>query len=66
VSLPSSCFPHIHAVSYRTVEWWLKRLLRGLLLGHNLFGIELDEHSAICFKLFDRDGESEVVEDEEL
>lgn len=40
--------------------------LSSLLLSYYLAGIELNQHSTICLKLLDRDGESEVVKDEKL
>jgi hypothetical protein len=35
-------------------------------LGHDLPGVELDKHRAISFELFNRNAETEVVQDEEL
>ena len=37
-----------------------------LLLSYNFASIELDQHGAICLEFLYRNGETEVVEDEEL
>ena len=57
---------HVHAIPSRAADSGMKMLLSSLLLGHNLAGIELNEHGAICFELLHRNGETEVVEDQEL
>lgn len=35
-------------------------------LGNNLPRVEFDEHGGVGFEIFDRDGQAEVVEEEEL
>lgn len=37
-----------------------------LLLDHDFSSVELDKHSAICFKLFHRNGQSKIVQKQEL
>ena len=54
---------HVYSLANRTAYAWK---LRCLLLSHDLSCVELDEHGAVCFELFDRNGEAKVVQYEEL
>ena len=37
-----------------------------LLLHHDFSRVELDKHGAVCFKLLHRNGQSKIVQEEEL
>lgn len=50
---------HVH-IGLRAERVRAKRLLLPLLI-HNLSSIEFDKHRPVCFKLFDRYGESEII-----
>ena len=57
----TSGYHHLHVFRVRHINRH-----SALSLRDDFSGVELDEHGAVCFELFDGDGEPEVVEEEEL
>lgn len=61
----SSARRHVHAVASRAADRWVK-MRCSCLLSYDLACVEFDQHGPVCFKLFHRDRETKVIEDQEL